>query len=54
VASSVWVHRLSGQGELHAGVTTSLSDPLGPLLTSTPLVDSLLTTTTVALSEVQP
>ncbi|QGN56681.1 DUF5719 family protein [Nostocoides sp. HKS02] len=53
-SSSVWVHRVSGQGELHAGVTTSLADALGPLLTSTPLVDTLLRTTTVALSEVQP
>lgn len=54
VSSSVWVHRLSGQGQLHAGITSSVGDALGPLFTSTPLVDTVLRTTTIALSEVEP
>ena len=50
---SVWVHRTSGTGELHAGVVSTLADASGTLVTTTPLRDTALRTTTVGLREVR-
>lgn len=52
-ARSVWVHRTSGTGELRAGVVSTTSDAVGTLITSTPLRDTALRTTTIGLREVQ-
>ncbi|GAB3066010.1 DUF5719 family protein [Pedococcus soli] len=51
-ARSVWVHRTSGTGELRAGVVSTLTDAVGTLVTTTPLRDTALRTTTVGLREV--
>jgi hypothetical protein len=50
-ATSVWVHRLVGKGEVRAGVVSWTVDPQGTLITVTPLVDTALRTTTVGLRE---
>jgi hypothetical protein len=50
-SSSVWVHRLSGQGEVRAGVVSAIADTQGTLITVTPLLDTALRTTTVGLRE---
>ncbi len=52
-AAAVWVHRVSGSGALRAGVISWLVDDQGVLLTTTPLLDSALRTTTVGLREVR-
>lgn len=51
-ATSVWVHRVSGKGQVRAGVVTWVNDSQGTLLTTTPLHDAALRTTTVGLREV--
>ena len=50
-ATSVWVHRVSGKGEVRAGVVSSLEDGQGTLITTTALHDAALRTTTVGLRE---
>ncbi|MEO5982164.1 MAG: DUF5719 family protein [Pedococcus sp.] len=52
-ARSVWVTRTSGTGELRAGVVSTLTDKVGTLVTTTPLRDTALRTTTMGLREVQ-
>ena len=51
-ATSVWVHRVSGKGQVRAGVVAWVNDDLGTLITTTPLRDAALRTTTVGLREV--
>lgn len=51
-ASSVWVHRVSGKGQVRAGVVAWLDDAQGTLITTTPLHDAALRTSTVGLREV--
>jgi hypothetical protein len=51
-AASVWVHRLSGKGQLRAGVITSGSDARGELISVLPLSDALLRTTSAGLLEI--
>jgi hypothetical protein len=51
-ASSVWVHRVSGQGQVRAGVVSVIEDAKGQLISTTPLRDAALRTTTVGLREV--
>ena len=51
-AASVWVHRVSGNGQVRAGVVSVLSDDLGQLISITPLRDTVLRTTSVGLREV--
>jgi hypothetical protein len=51
-AASVWVHRVSGKGQVRAGVVSVLNDPQGQLITTVPLRDAVLRTTTVGLREV--
>lgn len=53
-ATSVWVHRVSGRGQVRAGVVASLTDGQGTLISTTPLRDAALRTTTVGLREVTP
>jgi hypothetical protein len=53
-ATSVWVRRLSGAGEVHAGVVSWVNDAQGTLFTSTPLRDSALRTTTPGLRPATP
>jgi hypothetical protein len=50
-ASSVWVHRLSGRGQLRAAVFSWISADQGLLVSATPLLDTALRTTTVGLRE---
>ena len=52
-ARSVWVHRTSGTGELHAGVVSTTADAAGTVITTTPLRDAALRTTTEGLREVR-
>ncbi|TQJ51701.1 DUF5719 family protein [Phycicoccus sp. SLBN-51] len=51
-ATSVWVHRLSGKGQVRAGVVVGGSDAKGALVTVLPLKDAVLRTTNVGLLEV--
>jgi hypothetical protein len=51
-AVSVWVHRVSGAGQVRAGVVSLLDDSLGQLISTAPLRDAALRTTTVGLREV--
>jgi hypothetical protein len=51
-ATSVWVHRVSGKGQVRAGVVAWVNDALGILITTTPLHDAALRITTVGLREV--
>lgn len=51
-ATSVWVHRVSGKGQVRAGVVAWVADGQGTLITTTPLHDAALRTTTVGLREV--
>ncbi len=51
-ATSVWVHRVSGKGLVRAGVVSVLNDSQGQLITTVPLRDAVLRTTTVGLREV--
>jgi hypothetical protein len=53
-ATSVWVHRVGGNGQVRAGVVSWLDDAQGRLITATPLRDTALRTTTVGLREVSP
>jgi hypothetical protein len=53
-ATSVWVHRVSGKGQVRAGVVSLFDDASGQLITTTPLRDTALRTTTVGLREVTP
>jgi hypothetical protein len=48
-ASSVWVHRVSGAGQVRAGVVSWVADSAGTLITTTPLWDSVLRTTAVGV-----
>lgn len=50
-AESVWVHRVKGKGALRAGVVSWLKDPSGTLITTTPLLDAPLRTSSVGLRE---
>ncbi|HET8602396.1 MAG TPA: hypothetical protein VFM09_00560, partial [Marmoricola sp.] len=50
-AASVWVHRVSGAGALRAGVVSWANDASGTLISSTPLRDAALRSTTVAVRE---
>lgn len=50
-ASSVWVHRVSGTGALRAGVVSWAEDASGTLVSSTPLRDTALRSTTVSVRE---
>ncbi|MDU0312680.1 DUF5719 family protein [Phycicoccus sp. M110.8] len=50
-ASSVWVHRVSGSGAVRAGVVSWGNDSCGTLISSTPLRDATLRSTTVAVRE---
>ena len=49
--SSVWVLPVSGPGQLRAGVVSWIDDHTGTLITSTPLLDSALRTTTVGVRQ---
>jgi hypothetical protein len=51
-AGSVWVHRVSGNGQLRAGVISLLHDDQGLLISIAPLRDTVLSTTSVGLREV--
>ena len=51
-AASVWVHRVSGNGQVRAGVISLLHDDQGSLISVTPLRDTALRTTSVGLREV--
>ena len=51
-ATSVWVHRVSGKGQVRAGVVAWVADAQGTLITTTPLHDAAVRTTTVGLREV--
>ena len=51
--SSVWVRQVSGKGEVHGGVISAISVTDGTLITSAPLLDTALRTTSVALREVR-
>ena len=51
-ATSVWVHRLSGKGQLRAGVIASGTDAKGELIATMPLADATLRTTSVSLLEI--
>jgi hypothetical protein len=51
-ATTVWVHRLSGKGQVRAGVVATGSDARGKLLSVLPLSDAVLRTTNVGLLEV--
>ena len=51
-ATSVWVHRLSGKGQLRAGVIASGSDAKGELIATMPLADTVLRATSVSLLEI--
>jgi hypothetical protein len=53
-ASSVWVHRVSGAGQVRAGVVALRPDTDGWLISVTPLRDAVLRTTAVGLREVSP
>jgi hypothetical protein len=53
-ATSVWVHRVSGQGLVRAGVITQLADTQGTLISVVPLRDAVLRTTSIGLREVAP
>ena len=53
-ATSVWVHRVSGNGQVRAGVVSLFDDAVGQLISTTPLRDAALRTTTVGLREVTP
>jgi hypothetical protein len=46
------VHRVSGNGQVRAGVVSWLDDGQGRLITATPLRDAALRTTTIGLREV--
>jgi hypothetical protein len=50
--SSVWVVPVSGSGQLRAAVESWITDGTGTLITSTPLLDSALRTTTVGVRQV--
>lgn len=50
--TSVWVRRVSGSGQLRGAVDSSVKDARGVLVTSTPLLDSALRTTTVGVRAV--
>ena len=52
-AESVWVHRVKGKGAVRAGVVSWLNDQSGVLITSTPLLDAPLRTSSVGLREVR-
>jgi hypothetical protein len=47
--TSVWVRPVSGSGRLRGAVDSSVKDARGVLVTSTPLLDSALQTTTVGV-----
>jgi hypothetical protein len=51
-ATSVWVHRVSGTGQVRAGVVSSVQDAQGELISTVPLRDAVLSTTTIRLREV--
>ena len=51
-ATSVWVHRVSGQGQLRAGLVSVQSDASGQLISIAPLRDTVLRTTSIGLREV--
>jgi hypothetical protein len=53
-ATSVWVHRVSGAGEVRAGVVSWLQDAQGGLISTVPLRDAVLRTTTISLRQVTP
>lgn len=53
-AGTVWVHRLSGDGELRAAVVSAVGAPGGELLSVMPLADAALRTTGVGLLERSP
>ncbi len=50
--TSVWVRPVSGPGQLRGAVDSSVKDARGVLVTSTPLLDSALRTTTVGVRAV--
>ena len=52
-AGSVWVRQVAGKGKVHAGVIAAISVADGTLITSTPLLDTALRTTSVSLREVR-
>jgi Family of unknown function (DUF5719) len=52
-ATEVWVSRLSGAGRVHAGVISWVNDSSGTLITTTPLLDSMLRSSTVGVREIQ-
>jgi hypothetical protein len=51
-ATTVWVHRLSGKGQVRAGVVAGAEDSRGELISVMPLSDATLRTTSVGLLEV--
>jgi hypothetical protein len=51
-AQAVWVHRLSGKGQVRAGVVVWGEDSRGELISVMPLSDATLRTTSVGLLEV--
>lgn len=53
-AASVWVHQVTGSGRVRAGVVSWLTDPQGMMVSTAPLTDALLRTTSVGLRQVGP
>jgi hypothetical protein len=51
-ATTVWVHRVSGAGHLRAGVVSWFIDRGGALISTTPLADAVLRTTSAGLLQV--
>ena len=53
-AVSVWVHRVSGRGQVRAGVISQVADAQGTMISVVPLRDTVLRTTSIRLREVGP
>jgi hypothetical protein len=53
-SSSVWVHRISGKGQLRAALGAQVGDRAHGLISVAPLRDAPLRATSVGLREVAP
>jgi hypothetical protein len=51
-AASVWVHRLSGRGQMRAALAVTAPDAHGELISLVPLADTALRSTSVGLLEI--
>ena len=51
-ATSVWVHRLAGKGQVRAGLVAVGRDDTGQVVSAMPLLDAALRTTSVGLLEI--